>query len=87
MNTRELIEEAVSLPVEQRALVVDSLLRSLSLTNPEVDEQWYAVTKRRLEELRSRKVDAIPANQVFDRLEKGAGPKVPPNPARPRFHA
>ena len=70
MNTRQLIEEAVSLPVEQRALVVDSLLRSLSLTDPEVDEQWYAVAKRRLEELRSRGVDATPASQVFDKLWK-----------------
>lgn len=70
MNTRKLIEEAISLPVEQRALVVDSLLRSLSLTDPEVDEQWYAVAKRRLEDLRSRRVDAIPADRVFDRLWK-----------------
>lgn len=70
MNTRELIEEANSLPVEQRALVVDSLLRSLCLTDPEIDEQWFAVAKSRLEELRSRRVNAIPANEVFDRLWK-----------------
>ena len=74
MKTKEIIEEIVSLPVEKRALVVDSLLRSLNSPEPEIDAEWAKESNRRLEELRSGKVKAIPGDKVFsrafDRLEK-----------------
>ena len=73
MNTKELINEAVSLPVEERVLVVDSLLRSLNQPESEIDRKWAAVAKRRLAELRSGAVQAVPGEEVFgkiwDRLE------------------
>jgi hypothetical protein len=51
MNTKELIAEAVSLPVEQRAVLLDSLLGSLNTPESVVDQQWIAVAKNRLQEL------------------------------------
>lgn len=66
MNTKELIEQAIALPVEERALVVDSLLRSLNPPQSEIDIQWAAEAKRRLAELRSGKVEAIPGEAVFE---------------------
>mgnify|MGYP006278921667 CR=1 FL=1 len=68
MNTKELIEQAIALPVEERALVVDSLLRSLNPPQSEIDIQWAAEAKRRLAELRSGKVEAIPGEAVFERV-------------------
>ena len=74
MNRKQLIEEAISLPVEERALVVDSLLRSLNSPESEIDKKWAAVAKCRLAELRSGSVEAVPGQEVFDkvwsRLEK-----------------
>ena len=68
MNTKQLIDEAVSLPVEERAMVVDSLLRSLNQPESEIDRQWAKEAKRRLDELRSGRVDAIPGKEVFKKV-------------------
>jgi putative addiction module component (TIGR02574 family) len=70
MNTKQLIDEAVSLPVEERALVVDTLLRSLNQPESEIDKRWAKEAKRRLAELRSGQVDAIPGNEVFSKVWK-----------------
>lgn len=70
MTTKELIEEAVSLPVEERAMVADSILRSLNAPEPDIDRKWMAVAQRRLEELRSGQVKPIPGEQVFARVWK-----------------
>jgi putative addiction module component (TIGR02574 family) len=68
MKTKELIAEAISLPVEERALVVDSLLRSLNPPDSEIDKKWAAVAKQRLKELRSGEVTAVPGEEVFKRI-------------------
>jgi putative addiction module component (TIGR02574 family) len=68
MKTADLIAEAVSLPVEERALVVDSLLKSLNPPDTDIDRKWASVAKRRLAELRSGEVKAIPGDEVFERI-------------------
>ncbi len=70
MKTKELIDEAVSLPVEERALVIDSLLRSLNQPESEIDRKWAAVAQRRLTEIRSGTVDAVPGEEVFEKIWK-----------------
>jgi hypothetical protein len=70
MTTKKIIEEALSLPIEERALIADSLLRSLNMPNADIDAKWTEVAKRRLLELRSGKVKPIPGDVVFDRALK-----------------
>jgi len=70
MNTKELIDKAVSLPVEARALIVDSLLRSLNQPESDIDRKWAAVAQRRLAEMRSGSVEAIPGKEVFEKIWK-----------------
>ena len=70
MTTKEIIEQALSLPVEERAFIADSLLRSLNMPNADIDAKWAKVAMRRLQELRSGKVKAVPGDIVFDRALK-----------------
>ena len=68
MKTKELIDEAVLLPVEERALVVDSLLRSLNQPDTEFDKKWALVARKRLAEMRAGSVEAVPGEEVFEKI-------------------
>ncbi|MBL1262404.1 addiction module protein [Candidatus Methylomicrobium oryzae] len=68
MKTKELIAEAVSLPVEERALLVDCLLSSLNTPEQGVDENWVTVAKNRLQELKSGEIKAISSEEVFKKI-------------------
>jgi len=69
-NIKELIKEAESLPVEERAIIIDCLLRTLNTPSPEIDTIWIDTARRRLSELRSGKVKAIPGDEVFARVKR-----------------
>ena len=68
MNAEQIIIEASSLPLEQRARVVDRILQTLVPTSAENDGAWLAVARQRLAELRSGKVAAVPGEAVFERI-------------------
>ena len=68
MNTQELIAEAISLPVDERAIMIDCLLKSLNPPEAEIDKKWAAIAKQRLAELRSGKVKAISGDEVFEKI-------------------
>ncbi|MCL5060938.1 MAG: addiction module protein [Candidatus Thermoplasmatota archaeon] len=70
MKTAELIDEVVSLPVEERARVVDTLLRSLNAPESAIDAAWMEVAQRRLDELRAGRVEAVPGDAVFERIRQ-----------------
>ena len=72
-SAEEIIREAESLPVEQRAAIVDRLLRTLNPPDPAVDSEWIRVASRRLAELRSGSVTPVPAEDVIARIEKHFG--------------
>jgi putative addiction module component (TIGR02574 family) len=69
-GTKDIIQEAATLPVEERAFVVDSLLRTLNPPDDEIDRAWAQIAKRRLVELRSGRVQSIPGEQVFAKIKE-----------------
>lgn len=68
MSRDEIIREAAELPVEERALVIDSLLRTLNPTDPQIDREWVATAKRRLAEIRSGAVRPTLGSEVLGRI-------------------
>jgi hypothetical protein len=70
LNAQEILKEAESLPVDERAIVADGLLRSLNAPDPEIDRKWAEVARHRLEELRSGQVQAVPGEAVFDKIRE-----------------
>ena len=70
MKPKELIAEVISLPVEERAIVVDSILRSFNPPEDKLDRQWISEAERRLDELRTGRVKAIAGDQVFAQIRK-----------------
>ncbi len=72
-GAKEIIKEVESLPVEERAFVVDSLLRTLNPPDSNIDRKWAKVARQRLEALRSGRVTAVPGDQVFAKVRKRFG--------------
>ena len=70
MTMKELIEAVVSLPVDERAIVADAVLRSLDAPESEIDRKWAQVAQRRLAEVRAREIKPIPGEQVFAKVWK-----------------
>jgi len=46
MKPKELIAEAISLPVEARAIVVHPILRSLNSPEHDINRQWIAAAEQ-----------------------------------------
>lgn len=73
MKTNELIDEVASLPLEERAKVVDSLLQTFNRPDDTQATEWLAVAQRRLAELRSGEIKAVPGEEVFVRIRHRYG--------------
>jgi len=55
LSKQELIEEVLLLPIEDRAYIIDSLIKSMNPVAPEIDCKWIEISKKRLNELKSGK--------------------------------
>jgi putative addiction module component (TIGR02574 family) len=74
MTLDQIVEEASHLPREQVAEVVDRLTLALHTdVEPEVETAWKQEARRRLAELESGKVQAVPGEVVSSRIRKIVG--------------
>jgi putative addiction module component (TIGR02574 family) len=63
--SRKLIEEALSLPPDERAAVAERLLSSLEPELSQIDQLWAAEAEDRLNAYDRGEIEAIPADEVF----------------------
>ncbi|MBN1998921.1 addiction module protein [candidate division KSB1 bacterium] len=65
-SKQDLINEVLSLPIEDRAFIIDSLIKSMNPTNSDIEREWIKVTQKRLNDLKTGKVQGISGKKVFD---------------------
>ena len=68
---QQVLEEALSLPPEERLRVAELLLSSLApATQQRIDSLWAAEAEDRLDALDRGEIQTISARDVFDELSK-----------------
>lgn len=70
----KIFDEALSLPADARATLVEKLLASLNVpTQPEIDRLWAEEAERRIAEIDEGKARLVPGKKVFSRVRKKHG--------------
>ncbi|HKA21820.1 MAG TPA: addiction module protein [Blastocatellia bacterium] len=65
----KLIQEALNLPPDERAIVAERLLSSLEQELSEIDQLWVLEAEDRLNAYERGEVDAIPAEEVYKTIK------------------
>ena len=68
IKTKELFDEAISLPIEIRTKLIEKLLSSLNPSQKEIDKLWATEAEKRVTEIRNGKVKTIPGERVFKKI-------------------
>jgi putative addiction module component (TIGR02574 family) len=69
-KTEDLFDEAVSLPVEKRTLLVDKLLQSLNPIQGDIDKMWAEEAEKRAKEIAEGSVKTVPGEEVFAKIRE-----------------
>jgi putative addiction module component (TIGR02574 family) len=73
-NTEQILEQALALPLQDRAEVVERLLASFQLPpDPHLDELWAREAEDRLDAYDRGELGAVPAEEVFARIKRLRG--------------
>ena len=73
-QSRKIEKQAQELSAKQRARLAMALIESLdSGEDEDVEDLWLDEAERRLEDYRTGRIEALSANEVFERIEKKLG--------------
>jgi putative addiction module component (TIGR02574 family) len=67
-SAENLLRQALQLPPNDRAALVEGLITSLDKPDPELDALWLKEAESRMAAYRSGELDAVDADQVFAEL-------------------
>jgi len=68
LNTKEIIEEVSLLPIEERVMIIDSLLKTLNPIEKNNEKEWIKIAKKRLNDIKLGKVKIIDGETVFKKV-------------------
>jgi putative addiction module component (TIGR02574 family) len=69
----QIIEETRHWPPEKVGELVGRLTEDLHASDPETEAAWKSEIARRIEEIRTGKVQGIPAEEVFEKAQRILG--------------
>jgi len=69
-TNRELLKQALELPLDERARMAADLLESLSETEADVEEAWTNEIRSRVAAARAGEIESTDWRIVLDRVEK-----------------
>ncbi len=73
-DSRDIEKQAQNLPAKERARLALALIESLDQGEDiDAEDLWLDEAERRLEDYRAGRVEAIPANEVFEKIAKKLG--------------
>jgi putative addiction module component (TIGR02574 family) len=69
LTVEQIVEEALALPSEARALLADRLVESLDPTEDgDIQQLWIAEARRRRDDVRAGRVQTIPGDEALERV-------------------
>ena len=69
-ETRELLAEALELPLDERAKMAAELLESLDAAETDIETAWASEIKRRVAAARAGELETTDWRTVLDRVER-----------------
>ncbi|CAM3809315.1 addiction module protein [Arcobacter cloacae] len=65
MSINELLEQALTLNVNDRTKLIDELFKSIDKPDEEIDQIWADEADKRLEAYRKGELKAVPMEDIF----------------------
>ena len=65
MSINELLEQALTLNVNERTKLIDELFKSIDKPDKEIDQIWVDEADKRLEAYRKGEIKAVPMENIF----------------------
>jgi putative addiction module component (TIGR02574 family) len=67
----QIYEQAINLPIDDRLILIDKLMRSTNLPFQEdIDQVWAKEVERRYKEIDEGRAKLIPGEEVFEKVKK-----------------
>lgn len=65
MSSKDILEQALKLKLEERFMVVEGLLNSLDEPDRKLDDIWAEEAEKRLKAYREGRLKGIPMEEIF----------------------
>jgi putative addiction module component (TIGR02574 family) len=66
MGSNEIIKEAINLKLQERYLMIETLVKSLNNPDEEIEQSWIEESQKRLSSYKEGKLKTLSYEETFD---------------------